>query len=65
LTTATDLLSGTEHNLLSEVGYDRPLRTPGSGVLAVYLHEISTTRMDLAFLFVSAFAASTIVTIPV
>jgi membrane protein YqaA with SNARE-associated domain len=29
-------------------------------VLAGYLHEISTTRMDLAFLFVSAFAASTI-----
>ncbi|MDF2973651.1 MAG: transrane protein [Microvirga sp.] len=45
---------------MSEVGYDRPLRTPGSGVLAGYLHEISTTRMDLAFLFVSAFAASTI-----
>ena len=60
MTTATDLLSGTEHNLLSEVGYDRPLRTPGSGLLAGYLHEISTTRMDLAFLFVSAFAASTI-----
>ena len=29
-------------------------------VLAGYLHEISTTRMDLAFLFMSAFAASTI-----
>ena len=33
-------------------------------MLAGYLHEISTTRMDLAFLFVIAFAASTILPMP-